>query len=80
LELHSTEAKLPRCAKQIGMSMYVDDPMIVLKKPPEGQKGKAWFFEMIEKRFAIKKIDTLTPRTPIDYCSLKIQLELNRAE
>ena len=28
--------------KQIRMSMHVDDPMIVFKKSPEGQKAKAW--------------------------------------
>ena len=60
--------------KQIRISMHVDDPMIVFKKSPEGQKAKAWFFKMLEQRFTVKKIDTLTPETPIDYCSLRIQL------
>ena len=57
--------------------MHADDPMTVFKKSPEGQKAKSWVFEMLEKRFTAKKIDTLTPDSPIDHCSLRIQLLAN---
>ena len=60
--------------KQIRLSMHVDDPMIIFKKSPEGQQAKAWFFKMVNKRFTVKEVHELTPTTPIDYCSLRIQL------
>ena len=50
--------------KQIRISMHVDDPMVIFKKWPEGQRAKAWFFEML-KRFIVKEIHELKPATPI---------------
>ena len=52
------------CIKQIRMSMHMDDPMIVFKKSLEGQRAKAWFFELLNKRFIVKEVHELTPKTP----------------
>ena len=50
--------------KQIRMSMRVDAAMIVFKKFLEGQRAKAWFFRMLDKRFTVKEVHELTPKTP----------------
>ena len=54
--------------------MHVDDPMTIFKKSPEGQHAKAWFLEMPNKRITVKEIHSLAPESPIDHCSLRIQL------
>ena len=53
-------------AKQIRITMHVDDPMIIVEKSPEGQRAWKWFLQKLEDRFTIKKVDKLEVGKPID--------------
>jgi len=60
--------------KRIRISMHVDDPCIVFQKGDQCAKDREWFFSTLAKRFTIKQTQKLTRSSPIDYCSIRVQL------
>lgn len=69
--------------KGIRISMHVDDPIIVFKKDAQGVKAKDrdWFefFKKVQEslRFEVEETHQLKAGEPIDYCSIRIQLQEN---
>jgi len=70
IEVENTHSLYYNPAKDIVLSMHVDDPLI----RTNSKEGQEWMHSMLDKRFDTKGIRRLTVDSPLDYLSIRIMM------